>query len=219
MKTKHTHKIINDGFTMVEVAIALGMVGVCIATMQGLIPAGIRVARDSTEQTACTTMMSAVATDLRYSASGSSNSPRFGIAFPASGSSSSTNIYLMEDGTQTLNAKDARFGVSIGLSNSPSTTVSSLTSAKIKVFWPSTATLGKEQGSVETLTAFNREMQKGGKYRIKKESRDGDCHDGDGDGECHDGDDDGGCHDGDNDRNRGCGDYDHDDDDRQCDDD
>ena len=212
MKTKTTQKIINDGFTIVEVALALGMVGICIATMQGLIPAGIRVARDSTEQTACTTMMSAVATDLRYSASGSSNSPRFGIAFPETGSSSSTNIYLMEDGTQTLNAKNARFGVSVGLSNAPSTTVSSLTSAKIKVFWPSTAAIGKEQGSVETLTAFNREMQKGGKYRIKKESRDGDCHDGDDD---HDGD----SHDGDSNRNSGCGDYDHDDDDRQCDDD
>jgi hypothetical protein len=121
----------------------------------------------------------------------------------------------MEDGTQTLNAKDARFGVSIGLSNAPSTTVSSLTSAKIKVYWPSTAALGKEQGSVETLTAFNREMQKGGKYRIKKESRDDDCNDGD--------DDDDNDHDDDDDdhknRKKGRGDYDHDDDDRQCDDD
>ena len=199
MKNKNTNAEMNDGFTMVEVALALGIVGICIATMQGLIPAGIRVARDSTEQTACTTMMAAVATDLRYSASGSSNSPRFGIAFPDSGSSSSTNIYLMEDGTQTLNAKNARFGVSVGLSNSPSTTVSSLTSAKIKVFWPSTASIGKEQGSVETLTAFNREMQKGGKYRSKKESCDNDGHDGDD------------CHSGDNDH--------HEDKDRECDDD
>ncbi|MEI6376208.1 MAG: prepilin-type N-terminal cleavage/methylation domain-containing protein [bacterium] len=192
MKTKKTNTGKNDGFTMVEVALALGIVGICIATMQGLIPAGIRVARDSTEQTACTTMMAAVATDLRYSASGSSSSPRFGIAFPDSGSSSATNIYLMEDGSQTLDAKNARFGVSVGLSNAPSSTVSSLTSAKIKVFWPSTASIGKEQGSVETLTAFNREMQKGGKYRSKKESSDNDDeHDGEheGDDDSHHGDD------------------------------
>jgi uncharacterized protein (TIGR02598 family) len=192
MKTKKTNTGKNDGFTMVEVALALGIVGICIATMQGLIPAGIRVARDSTEQTACTTMMAAVATDLRYSASGSSSTPRFGITFPDSGSSSATNIYLMEDGSQTLDAKNARFGVSVGLSNAPSSTVSSLTSAKIKVFWPSTASIGKEQGSVETLTAFNREMQKGGKYRSKKESSDNDDeHDGEheGDDDSHHGDD------------------------------
>lgn len=165
------------GFSLIEVTLAVGIIGVCVATMQGLVPIGIKAARIATEETASTTMLAAVATDLRCSASGSNVSSRYGISMPDSGQASSTNLFLMEDGTLASSPTNARFAVAIALSNSPSTTVTSLTTAKIKVYWPPSASIDHAQGSVETLTAFNREMQKGGKYRSKKEYRDKDDDD------------------------------------------
>lgn len=171
MKTPGNITARETGFSLVEVCLAVGLIGVCVASMQGLLPAGIRVARDSTEQTACATMLSAVAADLRYTASATNVSPRYGINIPASGSSSSTNIYLAGDGNMVGSAKDARFGVSVNITNAPSASVSSLASARIKVFWPPTASVDKPQGSVETIAAFNRAMQKGGRYRTRIEYR------------------------------------------------
>lgn len=155
------------GFSLIEVCLAVGIVGVCVASMQGLLPAGIRIARDTTEQTACATMLSAVASDLRYTPSSSGTSPKYGITIPTSGQSSSTNIYLSEDGTMMPSPTGARFGVAVSMNNAPSTTVSSLTTARIKVYWPPQSSVDKPQGSVETMASFNRAMQLGGVYRSK----------------------------------------------------
>lgn len=186
MKTHHRITTPEGGFSLVEVCLAVGLIGICVATMQGLLPAGIRVARDSTEQTACATMLSAVAADLRYTASATNVSPRYGINIPASGAASSTNLYLAGDGNMVGSPKDARFGVAVTLTNAPSTSVSSLASARIKVFWPPTASIDKPQGSVETVAAFNRAMQKGGRYRTKVEYRDDDNEGTSGGGSCGD---------------------------------
>lgn len=167
MKTYHRITTHEGGFSLVEVCLAVGLIGICVGTMQGLLPAGIRVARDSTEQTACATMLSAVAADLRYTASATNVSPRYGITIPSSGGSSSTNLYLAEDGTMMPGPSGARFGVTVAMNDASSTTVSSLTTARIKVYWPPQASANKPQGSVETVASFNRAMQLGGVYRTR----------------------------------------------------
>lgn len=168
MNMKTSNRIASrGGFSLIEVCLAVGIVGVCVASMQGLLPAGIRIARDTTEQTACATMLSAVASDLRYTPSSSGTSPKYGITIPVSGQSWSTNIYLSSDGTMMPSPKGARFGVAVSMNNAPSTTVSSLTTARIKVYWPPQSSVDKPQGSVETMASFNRAMQLGGVYRSK----------------------------------------------------
>jgi uncharacterized protein (TIGR02598 family) len=168
MKTRTSVKKTREGgFSLIEVCLAVGITGICIASMQGLLPAGIRMARDTTEQTACATMLSAVSSDLRYTPSSSSVSPRYGINMPPSGQGGSTNLFLAGDGSQLPSATGARFGVTVSLTNAPSTTVSSLTTARIKVFWPAQSPADKPQGSVETVASFNRAMQLGGVYRTR----------------------------------------------------
>lgn len=167
MKTMKSTKTSRGAFSLVEVCLAVGITGVCVATMQGLLPAGIRIARDSTEQTACATMLSSVASDLRYTPSSSGTSPKYGINLPPSGQGGSTNLFLSEDGSMVSGPGSARFGVTVSLTNAPSTTVSSLTTARIKVFWPPQASADKPQGAVETVTSFNRAMQLGGVYRTR----------------------------------------------------
>jgi len=194
MKTREFRKISRGAFSLVEVCLAVGITGICVASMQGLLPAGIKLARDSTEQTACATMLASVASDLRYTPSSSGVSPRYGINLPASGQGSSANLYLAQDGSMVSGPGNARFGVTVSLTNAPSTTVSSLTTARIKVFWPPQASADKPQGAVETVTSFNRAMQLGGVYRAKvvhhdceSESCDDDHNcSGDGDDRCDD---------------------------------
>jgi len=165
MKTRKFTIAASAAFSLVEVCLAVGITGICVASMQGLLPAGIRIARDTTEQTACATILSAVASDLRYTPSSSSVSPKYGITLPASGQNSSQNLLLSSDGTMVTDPAGARFGVSVTLNNAPSTTVSSLTTARIKVYWPPQASADKPQGSVDTVASFNRAMQLGGVYR------------------------------------------------------
>jgi uncharacterized protein (TIGR02598 family) len=167
MKTTKSKKNPTGAFSLVEVCLAVGITGLCVATMQGLLPAGIRMARDSTEQTACATMLSSVASDLRYTPSSSGTSPKYGITLPPSGHGAATNLFLAEDGSMVSVPGNARFGVTVSLTNAPSTTVSSLTTARIKVYWPPQASADKPQGAVETVTSFNRAMQLGGVYRTK----------------------------------------------------
>jgi uncharacterized protein (TIGR02598 family) len=167
MKTKKSAKTSRGAFSLVEVCLAVGITGVCVATMQGLLPAGIRIARDSTEQTACATMLSSVASDLRYTPSSSAISPNYGITLPASGQGGETSLFLSGDGSMVSDPGKARFGVTVSITNAPSTTVSSLSTARIKVFWPAQSSGDKPQRSVETITSFNRAMQLGGVYRAK----------------------------------------------------
>ena len=165
MKTKRLAKTSRGAFSLVEVCLAVGITGVCVATMQGLLPAGIRIARDTTEQTACATMLSSVASDLRYTPSSSAISPKYGITLPASGQGGETSLLLSGDGSMVSDPGKARFGVTVSITNAPSTTVSSLSTARIKVFWPAQSSGDKPQRSVETITSFNRAMQLGGVYR------------------------------------------------------
>jgi len=167
MKTKKSSKTSRGAFSLVEVCLAVGITGVCVATMQGLLPAGIRIARDTTEQTACATMLSSVASDLRYTPSSSATSPKYGINLPASGQGGATSLFLSGDGSMVSDPGKARFGVTVSITNAPSPTVSSLSTARIKVFWPPQSSADKPQGSVETVTSFNRAMQLGGVYRAK----------------------------------------------------
>lgn len=167
MKTINSRKTSRGAFSLVEVCLAVGITGICVASMQGLLPAGIRIARDTTEQTACATMLSSVASDLRYTPSSSATSPKYGITLPASGQGGSTSLFLSGDGSMVSDPGKARFGVTVSITNAPSTTVSSLTTARIKVFWPPQSSAEKPQGAVETVTSFNRAMQLGGVYRAK----------------------------------------------------
>lgn len=226
MKTKRLVKTSRGAFSLVEVCLAVGITGVCVATMQGLLPAGIRIARDTTEQTACATMLSSVASDLRYTPSSSATSPKYGITLPASGQGGATSLFLSGDGSMVSDPGKAKFGVTVSITNAPSTTVSSLTTARIKVFWPPQSSADKPQGAVETVTSFNRAMQLGGVYRTKvvhhhdesetSTSRSSSCGESDNDQSCSKS---GSCNDDDEhcDDNRSCRDRDDRcDDDREC---
>ncbi len=142
----------DSAFSLVEVVIAIGIASFCLVAMLGLIPSGMKAVRASTEQTAATSLMMAIASDLRTTPSSNTISSQFGITIPSSGGNTNT-IYLNEDGSTNASAASSRYAVSVTLSNSANATA--LTSALIQIWWPAAAQLTNAQGSIETVTAFS----------------------------------------------------------------
>lgn len=173
MNTKKTKQ--SEAFSLVEVVVAMGIAAICMFSLQALIPSTLKVANNAADQTAATTMLSSITQDLRNTPSGSNVSPGFGIPMPDLNSTNSvlltsTNFYLAEDGLGVLLPSQARYAATVTLSNSAATTVTSLTTARIKVYWPANAAASHAQGSVETVTFFNRQFQRGGTYVAKSAS-------------------------------------------------
>lgn len=167
MKKQNNKRL--EAFTLVEVCIALGIAGISLFALQGFIPSSLKVASNAADQTAATTMLTSITQDLRNTPSGSNNSPGFGIPMPDFNSTNSTwltstNFYLAEDGLGVLSPSQARYAATVTLSNAASTSVTSLTTARIKVYWPASVAPNNAQGSVETVTFFNRQLQRGGTY-------------------------------------------------------
>lgn len=169
-------------FTLVEVMVALAIAAVCMFALQRLLPGTLKVAGNATDRTAATTMLTSITQDLRNTPSGNNVSPGFGIPMPDLNSTNSTlltstNFYLAEDGIGVLLPSQARYAAAVTLSNAASATVTSLTSARIKVYWPASVTANNAQGSVETVTFFNRQFQRGGAYIAKKvDTNSSSCH-------------------------------------------
>jgi uncharacterized protein (TIGR02598 family) len=166
MKIQHRKQ--TEGFTLIEVVIGLVVAAVCIFFLQRLLPTSLKVAANATDQTAASSMMTAIAQDLRNTPAGSTTSPGFGITLPVDTTNSSalisTNLYLSADGLGVLSPSQARYAATIWMSNAASATVTSLTTARIKVYWPASANVSNALGSVETITSFNRQLQLNGAY-------------------------------------------------------
>jgi len=104
-RTRHASR----GFTLIEVALAVGVAGFCLVTISGLLPIGLSSNQTSLDQTMACNIASAIVSDLRCAqplVTGSS--PRFGILIPASGgtaapisSGTQTIIYLTSNGSVT----------------------------------------------------------------------------------------------------------------------
>ncbi len=166
MKTQHnTH---TRGFTLIEVVIGLVVAAVCMFFLQRLLPGSLKIAANATDQTAASSMMTAIAQDLRNTPAGANTSPGFGITLPIDTTNASslisTNLYLSADGLGVLSPAQARYAATIWMSNAASATVTSLTTARIKVYWPASASMSNALGSVETVTSFNRQFQRNGAY-------------------------------------------------------
>jgi uncharacterized protein (TIGR02598 family) len=150
----------SDGFSLVEVVIAVGIAGFCLVAMLGLLPTGMKSVKASVEQTQATSLLGSIVTDLRSCSQGSITSPILGISLPVSivstGSNSSTTVsnrfYLNDLGNKVAsNNFGARYGVNVTLSNTAFNTVGC-----IQIWWPAQALPINAQGMVETVTAVSR---------------------------------------------------------------
>jgi type II secretory pathway pseudopilin PulG len=179
MKTRREiqkrHRNQSGGFSLVEVAIAVGVAAFCLVAMLGLLPTGMKSVKAAVDQTAATAFLGAVVNDVRNASSQSALSPMLGIAMPSSAGGStgsspgstnfqaladkasfgapiSTTLFLDELGNR-VGADDpgARYEVAVSLSNSAFNTL-----AMIRVRWPARSEISNSQGMVEAVTAVSR---------------------------------------------------------------
>jgi uncharacterized protein (TIGR02598 family) len=143
----------SGAFSLVEVTIALGIAAFCLISMLGLLPGGMRNAATATEQTATIGILGAVLSDLKGTPTSSTNSPRFAITIPASGSSASQTLYFTEDGHKVPSASSARYAVVANLSAPTGSTVAN---AQVRIYWPAAASTTNASGSIESVTVLDR---------------------------------------------------------------
>lgn len=140
-----------DGFSLVEVTLALGVAGICLLAIIGLLPNGLRANQSAFSQTAAASILSNVVADMRSTPSNSLTSAQYGISF-----SGGADLYFDSEGRSSVTLQNnSRYRVVIRIP----TTTTAATCADIKVSWPAVidpTTNAIPAGLVETVAAFNR---------------------------------------------------------------
>lgn len=140
-----------DSFSLVEVALALGVASLCLIAVFGLLPIGGQTHANSISQTASAGMLSAVIADLRATPKNIATSPQFGITF-----GSPTTLYFDGDGMPTA-AASSRYRLTVVFPTN-TTGAYGATFAHVKVSWPASVdpAFGNPAGFVESFAAFDR---------------------------------------------------------------
>ncbi len=148
------------GFSLVEVALALGIAAFCLIAVFGLLPVGISSTAVATQQTVATSLLASVASDLRALSKQTTTSERFKIDVTTPGLKS---IFMSEDGRTSPSASaDFRYRLTCNVLTPPATAPKSATAISIRLTWPALSdpqpgTPPKNYaGLVESYVALNR---------------------------------------------------------------
>jgi Tfp pilus assembly protein PilV len=152
-----------NGFSLIEVTLALGVAAVSLLAIFALLPVGIKTNQLAIEQTASTNVLSAITADLRATPvtttrGGAATSPRFGIPIPANpvGANITSNLYFTTEGEfSTTLTPISRYCVSITfLPNGAGARTA--TFAHLRAAWPAAAALTNAEGTAEWFVALDR---------------------------------------------------------------
>jgi type II secretory pathway pseudopilin PulG len=159
-----------SAFSLVEVTLALGIAAFCLIAVFGLMPVGIQTNRNATSQTAATTILTSVVSDMRTTARmtpGARISSLYNILIPARGSTGvpqtryfdgegrcSTNLAgsIRPDGSSWAPPIQTRYQLNVTFPSA----ATGVTYADIKLIWPAAAVPANASGSAETFAAFDR---------------------------------------------------------------
>ncbi len=153
-----------SAFTLVEVTLALGIAVFCLVSVFGLLNVGIATNSASFEQTAATSILSSVVSDLRTApntfpkGSAAANTIVYKLTVPAcvgSGASPAVSslpaVYLDAGGQPVASATQARYRLDTWMKPGVGR---GATLARVVVSWPPQAVI--PAGTVETLVALDR---------------------------------------------------------------
>ena len=156
------------GFSLVELALSLGVAAFCLIAVFGLLPVGIQSQRNATSQTAAAGIIASVEADLRATPPTTPNrgvattSVQYQIPIPANPVTSATTpsaLFFTQEGTFSTTAQaQSRYRVTITfLPNDPGAAPArTATRAYIRITWPAAADPNVAAGSSETFATFDR---------------------------------------------------------------
>ncbi|MEO8440425.1 MAG: hypothetical protein ABI540_09415 [Spartobacteria bacterium] len=139
------------GFSLIEVALALGIASFCLLSVFSLLPLGLQTTRASVEQNAASSLLGMVAGDLRVTPPGTTPSNQFQLQI-----GTATTLYLAEDGSWTATLQpQSRYLLTITYPAN-STGGRGATFASLTVSWPAGASLANASGSATSFLALDR---------------------------------------------------------------
>lgn len=145
----------NEGFTLVEVALSLGLVAFCLVALLGLFSTGLNQHRDSTKNVEAAHLMAQLLAER--TAQDSTSDPSLALPplnVPAATRSDEPAILLDGNGERTASLQDAVFGLSYRIAPALDTDPAVLQGhARVWVClsWPAGAPATQSSGSYETI--------------------------------------------------------------------
>jgi len=143
-----------SGFSLVEVAIALGIVAFGLVAVLGLLPVGLNLAKDSSDEVIAVNIMAAISADLKSAEPSEVQSRRYQIPLDhANDGSAFFNLegkWLGNTGTPVDAAFVARWKVRSRTASTPPV-------AHVVVAWPAKAATGT--GSIEALLPLAQDVK------------------------------------------------------------
>ena len=164
-----------SGFSLIEVVLAIGVVSFALMALVALLPMGLRLARNSTEEMRAIYLISAVSSDLASAPLSSAGSANFHIAptpwatnadravVPNPTVNLNTDYLFYAGEGQTVSdvpSSDARYRITLRYTRVPGKTMDvpvtspSSIEAMLMVSWPAAAGATNLEGRVETYLVF-----------------------------------------------------------------
>lgn len=154
---KHAHG--SEAFSLVEVALALGVTAFCLIAILGLLPIGLKSDQTAFEETAAIGILSAVAADLRATPPVKTASGQFGIPIPGSPLATAPapfTLFFTSEGQSTTSLDAAsryRLTLTFPLKSSGAKTA---TLVNLQVSWPAAVAPANAAGRATMLLALDR---------------------------------------------------------------
>ena len=157
-------------FSLVEVALALGVAGFCLIAVFGLVPLGVNTGRLASDQMAASSILTHVLTDLRATPTttppgGSATSQEYQFGIPANGGSSTTTLYFGSTDRQLYFSKTmtsaSRYRLTANVVAPTTTGDRTATQVTLLVTWPAqidpnNATTGSAASRMQMFAELDR---------------------------------------------------------------
>ena len=139
-----------NSFSLVELTLALGVAAICLISVFGLLPVGLKANHNAISQSASASIIAAVVADMRATPKASTTSTQYGVTF----GTTKTVYFDNEGGIATSVAPNSRYRLDIDFPPNP--TAGAATFAYLKVTWPAAASPTSATGASEVFVAFDR---------------------------------------------------------------
>ncbi len=143
------------GFSLVEVALAIGVASFCLLAICGLLPVGVDSTRDSHHHTAAATLATMIVSDLRSTPLATATSPFYAISVPGQ-----TTLYLNEDGSKigspTAGDGGPVYRATLTVTSPSGSTPREATTASIQITWNARAATPNPTEFYQTVVGLDR---------------------------------------------------------------
>lgn len=137
-------------FSLVELTLALGIAAMCLISVFGLLPVGLKSNHNAVSQSASASIIAAVVADMRATPKTATTSTQYAISF-----GTAKTIYFDNEGAiAAALGPTSRYRLDIAFPPNPNPGAARF--AYLKVTWPAAASPASATGASEVFVAFDR---------------------------------------------------------------